>query len=159
MIAKIPMTATGAKRLQEELDHLIRVERKGVIKAISDARALGDLKENAEYHAAKERQSFIETRIQELEGKLSHAQLIDVTKMPNNGRVIFGVTVNLLNLDTDEHFTYQIVGEDEADIKESKISISSPLARALIGKSKGDEVDVETPAGTISYEIEQVLYL
>ncbi len=149
----VPITIKGAEKLKEELSHLKRVERPRVIHAISEARAHGDLKENAEYHAAREEQGFIEGRIQEIEAKLSHCRIIDVTQIPNEGKVIFGVTVTLVNLDTDEEVSYQIVGVDEADIKTNKISLSSPLARALIGKSVEDVVDVETPSGTSTYEI------
>ena len=152
------MTVVGAAALQKELDELTRVTRREIVDAIAEARAHGDLKENAEYHAAKERQSFVETRIQELEGKLSNAQIIDVSKLPNSGRVIFGVTVHLINVDTDEEIHYQIVGEDEANIKIGKISVNSPLARALIGKEQGDTVDVNTPSGVLCYEISDVLY-
>jgi len=158
MTTKIPMTVIGAEKLREELDHLKRVDRQNVIQAIAEARAHGDLKENAEYHAAKEQQSFIETRILELEGKLSNAQIIDVSKMRNTGRVIFGTKVDLINIDTDEKITYHIVGDDEANIKEGKISVSSPLARALIAKEEGDIIDLDTPTGTTSYEIEKVHY-
>lgn len=158
MSNKTPMTVAGAAELQKELDHLTRVMRPKIIAAISEARAHGDLKENAEYHAAKEQQSFVETRIQELEGKLSHAQIIDISKMPKTGRVIFGVTVRLLNQDTDESIAYHIVGEDEANIKVGKISVNSPLARALIGKEEGDTVEVNTPSGVLRYEVDEVLY-
>ena len=158
MSNKTPMTVAGAAELQKELDHLTRVMRPKIIAAISEARAHGDLKENAEYHAAKEQQSFVETRIQELEGKLSHAQIIDISKMPKTGRVIFGVTVRLLNMDTDESIAYHIVGEDEANIKVGKISVNSPLARALIGKEEGDTVEVNPPSGVLRYEVDEVLY-
>ena len=150
---KFPMTAAGAERLQEELKHLKSVERPRIVNAISEARAHGDLKENAEYHAAREQHSFNEGRIQEIEAKLSNAQVIDVTQIPNSGRVIFGTTVHLLNCDTDEKMQYTIVGEDEADIKVNKISCGSPIARALIGKSIDDVVDVNTPSGSVQYEI------
>ncbi len=156
---KVPMTKIGAERLEKELDHLKRVARPEIIEAIAEARAHGDLKENAEYHAARERQSFTEGRIQEIEGKLSLAQIIDIATLENTGKVIFGVTVDLVNLDTEEAVTYQIVGDDEANIKSGKISISSPIARALVGKKEGDEIDVQTPNGIISYEIEQVQYI
>ena len=131
---KVPMTVAGEQRLREELEQLKSEARPTVIAAIAEAREHGDLKENAEYHAAREQQGFIEGRIQEIEGKLSNAQVIDVTKLPKTGKVIFGVTVELLNLDTDEEVTYRIVGEDEADIKQRRISVTSPIARALIGK-------------------------
>lgn len=156
---KIPMTVVGAELLREELNRLKSVERPDVIKAIAEARAHGDLKENAEYHAAKERQSFIEGRIVEVESKLSHAQIIDVTKLNNDGKVIFGVTVHLINLDTEDELTYRIVGEDEADIKANKISVVSPIARALIGKFEGDTVAVTTPTGKVEYEIAKVEYI
>lgn len=156
---KVPMTKFGAQRLEEELDRLKRVDRPEIIEAIAEARAHGDLKENAEYHAARERQSFTEGRIQEIESKLSLAQIIDISTIEDTGKVIFGVTVGLVNLDTDEAVTYQIVGEDEADIKSGKISIGSPIARALVGKKEGDEVDVQTPNGIICYEIEKVQYI
>jgi len=153
------MTVAGEARLREELQQLKSVERPRVIEAIATAREHGDLKENAEYHAAREQQSFIEGRIQEIEGKLSAAQVIDVTKLENTGKVIFGTTVHLLNMDTDEHVAYQICGEDEADIKAGKISVSSPIARALIGKSEGDIVAIRVPSGTVEYEIEEVEHL
>ena len=158
-MTKVPMTAAGAKSLKEELDHLKSVARPDIIKAIAEARGHGDLKENAEYHAAKERQSFIEGRIAEVEGKLSHAQVIDVASMNNNGKVIFGATVSIINLVNDEMITYQIVGEDEADVKALKISINSPIARALIGKELGDVVMVNAPSGNVEYEITQVDYI
>ena len=153
---KTPMTLKGAEHLRSELATLKSVERPKIIEAIAEARAHGDLKENAEYHAAREKQSFIEGRIQVLEGKLSNAQIINVAEMANNGKVIFGVTVTLVNVDTDEEVTYQIVGEDEADIKSNKISIGSPVARALIGKELDDEVVVHTPSGDVAYEILKV---
>jgi transcription elongation factor GreA len=156
---KIPMTVSGHQKLMDELEHLKRVVRKEVIEAISEARKHGDLRENAEYHSAKERQSFVEGRIVELESKLSHAQIIDVTKITPTGRVIFGATVVLINVDNDETSTYTIVGEEESDIKESKISITSPIARALIGKEVGDLVDITTPSGMVSYEIIEVNYI
>lgn len=156
---KVPMTVVGEQRLREELDTLRSVKRPRVIAAIAEAREHGDLKENAEYHAAREEQGFIEGRIQEIEGKLSNAQVIDVTKLPRTGKVIFGVTVELLNMETDEEVTYRIVGEDEADIKCSRISVSSPIARALIGKEEGEVVLVRTPGGNVEYEISGVEYL
>lgn len=156
---KIPMTVEGHQKLQAELEHLKRVVRKEVIEAISEARKHGDLKENAEYHAAKERQSFVEGRIIELESKVSMAQVIDTTKITPTGKVIFGVTVVLINVDNDEVATYKIVGEEEADLKESKISITSPIARALIGKEEGDVVDISTPGGVVSFEIDQVKHI
>lgn len=153
---KIPMTVGGKVKLQEELDHLKRVVRVEVINAIAEARAHGDLKENAEYHAARERQSFVEGRIEQLESILSRIEVIDVTRIPHTGRVIFGVTVELINTDNDEVIIYQIVGEEEADIKSGRISVTSPLARAMIGKEEGDVIEVQTPAGIISYEIGDV---
>ena len=140
MADRVPMTKTGEARLREELKKLKSEDRPRVIAAIADAREHGDLKENAEYHAAREQQSFIEGRIQEIEGKLSVAQVIDVTTMENTGKVIFGTTVHLVNMETDEEVTYQIVGEDEADIKAGKLSVSSPIARALIGKNEGEYI-------------------
>lgn len=156
---KHPMTAAGAEKLRKELDHLKHEERPKVIQAIAEARAHGDLKENAEYHAAKERQGFIEGKIRDMESKLSHSQIIDVTKINNDGKVIFGATVELIAIETNQQVKYQIVGEDEADIKLHKISVSSPIARALIGKYEGDEVEVKTPQGTAMYEITKVEYV
>ncbi|MBU2966831.1 transcription elongation factor GreA [Amphritea sp. 2_MG-2023] len=156
---KFPMTVGGEKALREELDDLKTVQRPTVIASIAEAREHGDLKENAEYHAAREQQGFIEGRIQELEGKLGSAQVIDVTQIPHTGKVIFGTTVELLNLDTDETVTYQIVGDDEANIKGGKISISSPIARALIGKEEGDVAVVQTPGGGVEYEIDRVHHI
>ncbi|RLA01263.1 MAG: transcription elongation factor GreA [Gammaproteobacteria bacterium] len=154
-----PMTAQSAETLKEELHELKTVTRPRITNSIAEARAHGDLKENAEYHAAREQQSFAEGRVLELESKLSNAQIIDVTKMTNNGKVIFGTTVTLLNLDTDEEVTYRIVGNDEADIKKNLISVSSPIARALISKEEGDETEVQTPGGLVAYEIAQVQYI
>ena len=156
---KIPMTVGGAKRLQAELKELKNVKRPAVITAISEARAHGDLKENAEYHAAREQQSFIEGRINELESKLSLAEIIDVTTLNAQGRVVFGATVELLNIDTDEIVTYQIVGDVEADIKMGKISVKSPIARALIGKEEDDVINYDAPGGMREYEIVAVRYL
>ncbi|WP_322528187.1 transcription elongation factor GreA [Salinicola sp. LHM] len=156
---KVPMTVHGEQALRQELEQLKGVERPRVISDIAEAREHGDLKENAEYHAAREQQGFIEGRIQEIEGKLSSAQVIDVTKMPKTGKVIFGVTVELLNLETDDEVRYRIVGEDEADIKAGKISVTSPIARALIGKQEGDVVNVRTPGGDVEYEISNVEHL
>ncbi|BBI48041.1 MULTISPECIES: transcription elongation factor GreA [Halomonadaceae] len=153
---KVPMTVAGERSLREELDHLKSEARPQVIAAIAEAREHGDLKENAEYHAAREQQGFIEGRIQEIESKLSVAQVIDVTKLPKTGKVIFGVTVSLMNLDTDAEVTYRIVGEDEADIKSGRISVTSPIARALIGKEEGDVVVVKTPGGDVEYEVGSV---
>lgn len=156
---KIPMTVEGAEKLRLELENLKKVERPRIVKAIAEAREHGDLKENAEYHAAREQQSFCEGRIQEIEGKLSHAQIIDVKSIPESGRVIFGATVDLINVETDEAVCYQIVGEDEADIKANKISVSSPIARALVGKEVGDIAVVKAPGGEIEYEIGAVRHL
>ena len=156
---RVPMTVGGATRLQEELDRLKKVDRPRVINSIAEARAHGDLKENAEYHAAREEQGFIEGRIAEIEGKLSNAQIIDISKIDNKGKVIFGVTVDLLDIDKDEERTFQIVGDDEADIKAGKISVNSPIARGLIGKFEGDEVSVDTPGGNVAYEILKVKHI
>ncbi len=153
-----PMTVAGAKRLRGELDHLKSVKRPEVITAIAEARAHGDLKENAEYHAAREQQGFIEGRIKELESGLSNAQLIDIGKLNAGSKVVFGATVELTDADTDDGVTYQIVGELEADIKRGLISISAPIARALIGKSEGDTIDIAAPSGRRSYEIVAVRY-
>ena len=158
-MSSFPITVIGAQLLKDELQRLIHVERPAVINAISEARAQGDLSENAEYDAAKERQSFIEGRIAELEGKLSAAQIIDPTLLDAEGRVVFASTVTLQDLESGDNVTYQIVGDDEADLKVSKISISSPIARALIGKYAGDEVEVQAPAGVRSYEIIEVKYI
>lgn len=156
---KVPMTVAGEARLRKELEELKGEARPKVIAAIAEAREHGDLKENAEYHAAREQQGFIEGRIQEIESKLSSAQVIDVKKLPKTGKVIFGVTVELINLGNDEEMAYQIVGEDEADIKGGKISVTSPIARALIGKEEGDVVVVTTPGGEVEYEITSVEHL
>lgn len=150
---KVPMTAAGEKTLRIEVDRLKQIERPRIIKEIATARAQGDLRENAEYQYAKEEQGFIEGRIADIEGKLNHAHVIDVTLIECTGRVIFGATVHLLNLDTDEKIVYQIVGDDEADLKISKISVYSPIARALVGKQVGDVALVQAPSGTIEYEI------
>lgn len=157
-MSKVPMTVFGAEKLREELQRLKTVERPRIINAIAEARAHGDLKENAEYHAAREQQSFIEGRILEIEGKLSNAHVIDVTQIEKTGKVIFGVTVTLSRSDNAVEFTYKIVGEDEADIQENKISITSPIARALIGKFEGDVVEVKTPEGMTEYEIVEVVH-
>lgn len=151
------MTAAGYTRMQEELKHLKVVERPNVIKAIAEAREHGDLSENAEYHAAREKQSFIEGRVMELEDKISRAEVIDVSKLSGN-TVKFGATIRLADEDTDEEATYQIVGQDESDIKNGFLSISSPLARALIGKHVGDNVEVTTPGGSKSYEIVNISF-
>lgn len=156
-MSKVPMTIGGAEKLREELNRLKHVDRPRVIAAIAEARAHGDLKENAEYHAAREQQGFIEGRIIEIESKLSVAQIIDVTSIENTGRVIFGSTIKLTNND-GQSLQYQIVGEDEADISHHKLSVTSPVARALIGKYEGDAVEVNTPEGIISYEIVEVAY-
>lgn len=152
------MTVRGANLLREELDYLKNVRRPEIIKAIAEAREHGDLKENAEYHAAREQQGFCEGRIQEIEGKLSNAQIIDITKIANNGRVIFGATVVLVNVETDDEVTYQIVGDDEADIKQGLISVNSPIARGLIGKEVDDNVTITTPGGKVEFDIINVEY-
>ena len=159
MLQRVPMTLAGEQKLKEELDQLKKVERPEVIEAIAEARSHGDPKENAEYHAAREKQGMIEARISQIEGSLSNSQVIDVTKMDNTGKVIFGVTVKLVDLDTDQEITYQIVGDDESDIKSGKISVNTPIARGLIGKEEGDEVIIKTPKGEIEYEIVEVLYI
>ena len=156
---KFPMTVSGEAALREELERLKKVERPRITDAIAEAREHGDLKENAEYHAAREQQSFNEGRIMEIEGKLSNAQVIDVTTIPRTGKVIFGTTNDMINIDTDETVTYRIVGEDEADVKNNLISVGSPIARALIGKEEGDVVTVKAPGGDIEYEIDQVHHL
>ncbi|MEM7279473.1 MAG: transcription elongation factor GreA [Pseudomonadota bacterium] len=156
---KVPITLHGAKLLRDELKQLKSVDRPRVIQAISEARAHGDLKENAEYHAAKEQQSFIEGRIKEIDGKLSNAQIIDVTELKKTGKVVFGVTVDLYEDATEKDITYRIVGDDEADIKSGLISISSPIARALIGKEEGDTVVVQAPGGDKEFEITEVKYI
>jgi transcription elongation factor GreA len=153
------MTLNGAEKLRAELTELKSVTRPRIIEAIADAREHGDLKENAEYHAAREQQSFCEGRINEIEGKLSGCQIIDVTKIEPTGKVIFGTTVTMLNLDTDKSVTYQIVGDDEANVTAGKISVSSPIARAMMGKAEGDEIVVKAPAGDVEYEIEKVEHL
>ena len=156
---KVPMTVRGHELLQEELKKLKSVDRPEVIQAIAEARAHGDLKENAEYHAAKDQQGFIEARIKELEGKLSHLQVIDITAINPNGKVVFGATIELLDVDTDTEFSYRIVGEDEASIKTGLISYTSPMARALIGKAEGDEVSFQAPGGEKNFEILTVKYI
>ncbi|MBP0049775.1 transcription elongation factor GreA [Marinobacterium sp. AK62] len=156
---RVPMTVAGEKALREELSDLKSVQRPEVIAAIAEAREHGDLKENAEYHAAREQQGFIEGRIRELEYKLSQAQVIDVTEIPHSGKVIFGCTVDLINVETDEEVRYQIVGDDEADIKKGKISVNSPIARALVGKEEGDVAAVQTPSGMIEYEVAEVAHI
>ncbi len=159
MVTRVPMTVGGAEKLRAELEHLKRVERPRISKAIAEAREHGDLRENAEYHAAREQQSFAEGRINDIESKLSVAQIIDVTASPATGKVIFGATVAILNLETDETLRYQIVGEDEASVKENRISVTSPMSRSLVGKEIGDVVSVRTPAGPVDYEIVDVLHL
>jgi len=156
---RAPLTVTGAQRLREELENLKSVKRPAVINAIAEARAHGDLKENAEYHAAREQQGFIEGRIQELEYVLSHAQLIDVATLNAGSRVVFGATVELADADSGDEVTYQIVGDLEADIKQGRISISSPIARALIGKHEGDTITIEAPGGNRDFDIIAVRYV
>jgi transcription elongation factor GreA len=156
---RAPITAKGALRLRAELENLKSVQRPAVISSIAEARAHGDLKENAEYHAAREQQGFIEGRIKQLEGELSHAQVIDIATLDAGSKVVFGATVDLADVDTDEQRTYQIVGDLEADIKRGLIAISSPVARALIGKHQGDAVTIEAPGGTREYEIVGVRYV
>ena len=156
---KVPLTVVGAEKLRNELHRLKTVERPNVIEAIAEARSHGDLSENAEYDAAKERQGFIEGRIKELEGKLANAQIIDPRHLDADGRVVFGATVELVDAESGDEVKYQIVGDDEADIKEGKISVSSPIARALIGKYAGDVADVHAPGGLRHYEIVDVHYL
>lgn len=156
---KVPMTKRGEQMLREELSHLKSVERPKVIQAIADAREHGDLKENAEYHAAREQQSFIEGRLKEIESKLSVAQVIDVTTVNAGGKVVFGSTVKLLDIESEDEIVYQIVGDDESDLKTNRISFGSPVAKALIGKMEGDEVGVQTPGGTREYEILEVQYV
>ncbi len=156
---KVPLTVRGAERLREELKTLKFEERPKVIEAIAVARSHGDLKENAEYHAAREQQGLMEARIRDIEAKLSNAQIIDVTKVHAEGKIVFGTTVDLMDEQSGDEMTYQIVGEDEADIKHGLISVTSPIARALIGKLEGDLVTVETPGGSKNYEILQVKYI
>lgn len=156
---RIPMTVEGEKSLREELTQLKSVERPRISQAIAEARELGDLKENAEYHAAREQQSFTEGRINEIEAKLSNAQVIDITAINKTGKVIFGATVVLVNMDDDKEVEYKIVGDDEADIKLNKISVNSPIARAMIGKEEGDVVLVNTPSGGVEYEVDEVKHI
>ncbi len=158
-MSKIPMTLTGAEQLRAELHDLKTVQRQQVINAIAEAREHGDLKENAEYHAAREQQSFIEGRIADYEYKLSHAQIIDIKTIPYTGKVVFGATVTIMDNDTEQTQVYKIVGEEEADVKLGKLSFTSPLARALIGKEEGDEVEVHTPSGTRGMEIIKVEHI
>lgn len=158
-MTKVPITLQGAEKLRAELKRLKTEDRPRVIQAIAEARAHGDLKENAEYHAAKEQQGFIEARIKDIEGKLSHAQVIDVTTLGEAGKVVFGATVQLIDEASGDEITYRIVGEDEADIKTGLISVTSPIARALIGKDEGDQVTVAAPGGDKHYEILEVRYV
>jgi len=158
-VTKFPMTVQGARALEEELKHLKTVMRPKITADIATARELGDLKENAEYHAAREQQGMSEARIRDIEGRLSGAQIIDVTTIPYSGKVFFGTTVDIVNVETDETVTYQIVGEDEADLKQRKISVTSPIARALVGKEEGEVVVVQTPGGLIEYEIVEVRHI
>jgi transcription elongation factor GreA len=158
-MSKVPLTVKGSEKLRLELDELKSVVRPRIIESIATARAHGDLKENAEYHAAKEQQSFAEGRIAEIEGKLANAQIIDITKVDANGRVVFGATVEIEDVESEKKVTYQIVGEDEASIKEGRISIGSPIARALIGKEAEDVVTVKTPGGNVDYEIISIKYI
>ncbi|MAR58979.1 MAG: transcription elongation factor GreA [Porticoccaceae bacterium] len=155
---KTAMTINGELALREELEHLIKVVRPSIVDAIATAREHGDLKENAEYHAAREQQSFAEGRIQDIEGKLSNAQVIDISNMPQGDRVIFGSLVTIINMDTEQSTTYRIVGDDEADVKAGKVSYQSPIARALISKEIGDVVVVKAPGGDVEYEIDDVVY-
>jgi len=157
-MSKAPITASGAQRLREQLKELKTVHRPQISRAIAEARAHGDLSENAEYHAAREQQSFLEGRIAAIENTLADAQIIDVKTINNDNRIVFGATINLINLDNETEVTYQIVGEIEADIEQFLISITSPIARALIGKQEGDVIAVDAPAGIIEYEILQVRY-
>ncbi|MCH8071282.1 MAG: transcription elongation factor GreA [Proteobacteria bacterium] len=158
-MTKVPMTVRGAEMLREELKKLKSDDRPKVIQAIAEARAHGDLKENAEYHAAKDQQGFIEGRIKEIEGKLSNTQIIDVTAIDAKGRIVFGATVDLLDVQSDQQSTYRIVGEDEADINQGLISFSSPIARAMMGKNEGDEVNFSAPGGEKQFEVIKVRYL
>jgi transcription elongation factor GreA len=158
-MTKYPMTVQGARALEDELQHLTKVVRPKLSQDIGTARELGDLKENAEYHAAREQQGMVEARVRDIEGRLQNAQVIDVASIPRTGKVIFGTTVEIANVETDERVTYQIVGEDEADIKLGKISVGSPIARALIAKEEGDVVAVRTPSGVVEYEIVEVRHL
>ncbi len=157
-MSQTPLTVSGAERLRLELKELKSVKRPEVIEAIAVAREHGDLKENAEYHAAREQQGFIEGRIKELESVLSNGRVIDVTKLPQTGRVVFGCTVDLINVETEEEVSYQIVGDVEADINHNRIAISSPIARALIGKEEGEDITVQAPGGDKEYEITAVHY-
>ena len=156
---KVPMTVEGADALRAELEQLKKVDRPRIVQAIAEAREHGDLKENAEYHAAREQQGFCEGRVQDIEGKLASAQIIDISQLPKGDKVIFGTTVDILNVETEDVVTYKIVGDDEADVKSNKISINSPIARGLIGKEVGDVALIRTPGGEVEYEIDDVKYL
>ncbi len=156
---RVPMTAKGAKALREELEKLKKEDRPRISAAIAEAREHGDLKENAEYHAAREQQGFCEGRINDIESKLSNAQIIDITEIENTGKVIFGTTVTIIDVDTDEEKRYQIVGDDEANIKLGKLSVNSPIARGLIGREEGDVVQIDTPGGTREYEVDKVEHI
>ncbi|WP_300651464.1 transcription elongation factor GreA [Pseudomonas sp.] len=158
-MTKYPMTVQGARALEDELAHLTKVMRPKLSQDIGTARELGDLKENAEYHAAREQQGMVEARIRDIEGRLQNAVVIDVTSIAHTGKVIFGTTVEIANVETDESVTYQIVGEDEADIRLGKLSVGSPIARALVGKEEGDVVVVKTPSGILEYEIVEVRHI
>ena len=157
-MVRVPMTTQGMEKLKEELSHLKNTRRPEITAAIAEARAHGDLKENAEYHAARDQQGLVEARVRDIEHKLSHAQVIDVTTVKADGKVVFGATVHMVDVTTDANIQYQIVGDDEADIKVQKISVNAPIARALIGKFEGDEVEVTTPNGTLVYEIAKIEY-
>lgn len=156
---RVPITRVGIELLKQELDELKKVRRPRTIAAIAEARAHGDLRENAEYHAAKEEQAFVEGRIHIIEQRLAMAEVVDPKALNHQGRVVFGATVSICNLETDEEFRYQIVGEDEADIKQNKISVGSPMARSIIGKERGDVFTVETPKGSLEYEVVEIEYL
>lgn len=156
---RYPMTVVGEKNLRDELQQLKTVDRPRVIKDIAVAREHGDLKENAEYHAAREEQGFIEARIQDIEGKLSLSQVIDITTIPYSGKVLFGTTVRIINTETDETVEYRIVGEDEADVRQNRLSVSSPIARALIGKEEGEVISIRIPSGVVEYEIDEVQHI
>lgn len=159
MSKRIPLTVLGAQKLREELEYLKGPQRQQIIQAIAEARAHGDLRENAEYHAAKEQQSFNEGRIKEIKDILAHAQIIDVTKLASNGTVVFGATVTVFDVNKQTELVFQIVGEEEADLKQQKISITSPIARALIGKREGDEIEVLAPSGSTLYEVVKIEYI
>ncbi len=156
---RFPMTVAGADALRRELERLKKEDRPRISAAIAEAREPGDLTEHAEYHAAREQQGFCEGRIQDIESKLSNAQIIDITSIQNTGKVIFGVTITIVDVDTDEEKVYQIVGDDEADIKNGKLSVNSPIARGLIGREEGDVVQIETPGGVKEYEVDKVEHI